>query len=359
MPEEVKKSLIGDLAGLSEPLKKLFEVVSSGAGRLTGAMWLDKRDADNEAYKILKVGSAQTQVAVERMKAVAAIGSGSAPQVQKLTLTGNEVNAELSEGQQAVLALKERGDNRVAYQNLLHQLNTEQIVGFAAEELAQEGTVVSDEPVDDNWKARYFSIAQDISGEQMQILWGKILAGEISNPNSFSLRTLEVLRNLTKAEAEIFDRACNYLIINKGSAFAKHFSFFKDTNTGGVFNDIGYNEVIALIECGLIKPADSPGFTFIPKNGNVETNWQIGDKVVMISGEGLQDSKIIFPVYLLSNAGREISTLIKREFSMEYLLKINETFKKKGLKTEYMDFRGWTDDNQILAGGTRVLVESD
>jgi len=41
----------------------------------------------------------------------------------------------------------------------------------------------------------------------MQILWGKILAEEVKNPNSFSLRTLSILKNISNTDAKIFQKA--------------------------------------------------------------------------------------------------------------------------------------------------------
>ena len=54
------------------------------------------------------------------------------------------------------------------------------------------------------WVSRFFDIAAGITTEQLQYLWGRILAGEIKQPGSFSLRTLDVLRNLSRKEAESF-----------------------------------------------------------------------------------------------------------------------------------------------------------
>lgn len=85
-------------------------------------------------------------------------------------------------------------------------------------ELAQtqftEGERASDEPVNTDWLNRFFSIVEDVSDEEMQQLWARILAGEIKRPKSYSLRTLELLRNISQKEAEVINKASNYLIGN-------------------------------------------------------------------------------------------------------------------------------------------------
>lgn len=362
MPEEVKKSLIGDLAGLSEPLKKLVEVVSSGVGRFTDAMWFAKRDADNEAYKILKVGGAQTQVAVDRMKQVAALGSGSTPKMQKLTLAGNEVNAELSDGQQEILALKERGDNRTEYQNLLHQLNTEQVVGFAAEELAQENTTVSEEPVNQNWSARYFDTIKNVSGEDLQILWGKVLAGEVKNPGSFSLRTLEVLKNLSQEEALLFERACNYLMIAVVNGH-KDYTLVKTIGEKniGLYQAITYQQSVLLNDCGLFSSVRDSGFVLsMGGNENIKTGYQIGSKMLFVEGKYTNPhNPFVFPCYLLTSAGQEISSLISlKKPEPAFFKAIGNAFAEKGFSVTYADFAGWTEDGNVMISGEKHSIES-
>lgn len=48
--------------------------------------------------------------------------------------------------------------------------------------------------------------AEKITGEYLQKLWGRILKEEIQKPGSFPVRVLNVIRNLSMEEAEIFTR---------------------------------------------------------------------------------------------------------------------------------------------------------
>ena len=78
-----------------------------------------------------------------------------------------------------------------------------------------EGEKVSDEPVDEGWKNRFFNIVEEISDDELREIWGRVLAGEIKKPKSYSLRTLETLRNLTKEEAAIVVKAASFTINNE------------------------------------------------------------------------------------------------------------------------------------------------
>ncbi|MGK4001151.1 DUF2806 domain-containing protein [Sorangium sp. So ce1036] len=97
--------------------------------------------------------------------------------------------------------LATRSEARLRYQEAKRQLNIERVVNIAFSELPPEG---QDEAVDDDWIARFFEWVKDISNEDMQKIWGKLLAGEVARPRRFSLRTLDILRNLSTDEANLF-----------------------------------------------------------------------------------------------------------------------------------------------------------
>ena len=64
-----------------------------------------------------------------------------------------------------------------------------------------KGDESSDKQYSFDWFIRYYEASGNISDEEMQLLWAEILAGEIEKPSSYSLRTLDVLRNMSKEEA--------------------------------------------------------------------------------------------------------------------------------------------------------------
>ena len=46
----------------------------------------------------------------------------------------------------------------------------------------------------------------------MQKLWGRLLAGEVASPQSYSKRTLQFLKTLSKREAAAFERYCGFAV---------------------------------------------------------------------------------------------------------------------------------------------------
>jgi hypothetical protein len=97
----------------------------------------------------------------------------------------------------------ERIGQRLVAKEFKRQENIDTVFEMAANELA--GSDVSDKPVDEDWASLFFDIVQDVSKDDMKAIWAKILAKEIQRPSSYSIRTLEVLKNLSFEEANLFN----------------------------------------------------------------------------------------------------------------------------------------------------------
>ena len=62
---------------------------------------------------------------------------------------------------------------------------------------------------DHDWTARFFNDVQDVSSKELQSLWAKVLAGEVEQKGSVSVRALQVLKNLDRETAAIFRGCCS------------------------------------------------------------------------------------------------------------------------------------------------------
>ncbi len=94
------------------------------------------------------------------------------------------------------------------------QANTGAIFGKAAE-LLEENEVQDHEP-DHSWTSPFSNHAQDISADELQNLWAKILAGEVVRPGSTSLRTLAILKDIDIEVANLFEQLCSLCVIVPG-----------------------------------------------------------------------------------------------------------------------------------------------
>lgn len=99
---------------------------------------------------------------------------------------------------------------RIEFQEKKRQANIASVVRDAAAELGDKE--VPDHEPDHDWTARFFDCVQDVSSEDMRKLWAGILAGEVEVPGRASLRTLDILKNMTQNDAQMFRDMCDFSI---------------------------------------------------------------------------------------------------------------------------------------------------
>lgn len=192
-----------------------------------------------------------------------------------------------------------------------------------------EGEKVSDEPVNADWTNRFIGIVEGISDDSLQDMWGRILAGEVKQPNSYSLRTLDLLRNITKEEAELFVKASKYYI-ERDCIYTGDFA-------------LSLNETLLLGETGLIN---SEGLTM---NWNVEPNSKLNvivDKqtLLILQNDSNKRFKIIPSLRRLSKAGIEILSLIDKPDRKDFYQSLARFFKSEGISRVFRhDIIGYTD----------------
>ena len=293
-----------------KPIEKLIEVISQGIGTLYKPRAI-RKEADSEAYKI---------GVIERAKSNA-----------------------IAEGKIIDLELYENIQQRIVHQEIRKQINIDNIAQIAAIQLNQEQEV-SDEKIDDDWSTRFFNIVQDISDEEMQNLWGRILAGEIKKPKSFSMRTLELLKNLSKEEAEIFTKFSSIKI------FAGNTNMIFNQDNGKFLEDefgIKFTDRLLLTELGLISSENNLEFSFYPTNSIKQINYiEYGSKGIFLERPE-ETPKQAIQVLVFTKVGSELSKLIDEEPNINYIRKICSSFIYPNVKIEYGDLVK-LPNNQIL-----------
>ena len=111
----------------------------------------------------------------------------------------------------------------VALREMRRAINLERIAQQSQSEAdSMSAADVSDKEVHPDWVAKWRDGAQDVSDEDVQRLWARTLAGEVASPGRYSLRTLDFLRSVSKAEAELIAKIVPYVV----SAF-----IYKDEET--------------------------------------------------------------------------------------------------------------------------------
>lgn len=280
---------MNDLAGMDGAAGKLIDAISKGIGTLYRPRAI-RNEAAAKADEIRLLSRAQSDSDAER--------------IQLLTKAQIERTVALSAAGQELL---ERASARVLARELRRQSNID-VISEAA--MAQLPPKVSDAEVDESWATRFFNAAQDVSDEQMQALWGKLLAGEVAEPGHFSIRTIEVLRDLNRAEAEKFQIAWSlsfdggYLVQAPPSRDPWWLSPY----------GLEFEDLLSLQSAGLIHNAES-AVPFMMMTSVVaellELAFTTHGRVVRVRSIEKR-TELAFPVVRFTRAGLELGRLLTR-----------------------------------------------
>ena len=92
------------------------------------------------------------------------------------------------------------------------EVNTSKAILHAAAALAEDPEEPPPNKAEEDWLFRWRDHAGSVSSDELQALWGRVLAGEIKTPGSYSLRTLDFLRNLSQAEAQKIEKFSQFVV---------------------------------------------------------------------------------------------------------------------------------------------------
>ena len=179
-----------------------------------------------------------------------AIGWWAAPrQTKRMAEAEAEAAMIQAESDIEVADLKRRAEARVASESIKQQANMEGIT-YAA--LSYLNSDAAPQDVENDWGTNFFEKCRNVSDEEMQQVWGRILAGEANKPGFFSRKTVNVMADLGKADAELFRNLCRFAWACQGDALVIPLVFdFADE----IYNqqDVRFNSCTHLEALGLVN----------------------------------------------------------------------------------------------------------
>lgn len=137
------------------------------------------------------------------------------------------------------------------------EISIAKAVIYAEDELRDDSSEPPQTSPQDDWLLRWREYAAGVSSEEFQQIWGKVLAGEVKSPGNFSLRTLEFLRNLSKAEAQAIERIAPFVI----SGF-----LYRGDDTILETEGVSFSDLLELQELGVFTGVDGHGLEVIWKS---------------------------------------------------------------------------------------------
>lgn len=267
---------------LVSPCEKLIEGVQSAIGKAYEPRYT-RRMADARAHEIGTIRDAIEQANIP----ISYDGT--------VAMNNEDVND-----------LVERMKHRMLYQEIIKQINIDSVTDYAYGILEGQ-TTASPEPVDQDWMIRFFNSVEDISNEKMQLLWGKVLAGEVIKPHTYSMRTLETLKNLTQQEADLFSKMAPFVLscpANRDKTASDLFIIAGDN-----YFPFEFIDVLSLIDAGLLlyNSTVTVGFNLSP--GETECI-QTTLKTIKVSNNGPANIEFRKSAYILTSAGKELFEIV-------------------------------------------------
>ena len=110
---------------------------------------------------------------------------------------------------------EESSSSDVARRTFEYQQTQKLASGIATVKLASEmlgNDKVPDVEPDLELYSRIFGDVADVSADEKRIVYAKILAGEVKQPGSSSLKALSILRDMDQRTAELFNQLCSLAI---------------------------------------------------------------------------------------------------------------------------------------------------
>ena len=204
--------------------------------------------------------------------------------------------------------------------------------------------------LDWDWFVRFYEAAGSISNEEMQNIWAKLLAGEVSEPSSSSYRTIDVLKNMSSNDAHMFEKICDH-------SFYRNNSFFLPTEDDYLEQaNISFPEIMNLSELGIIKD-DS----FISYNVTVDTDFfvLVGNSRLKIVVKSNNNAKQTLKIddYPFTKVGVELAQLINKEPNDEDVMclagLLRKNYKEMYINVHKVQF----DDGKSIIVGKKGLID--
>jgi hypothetical protein len=245
----------------------------------------------------------------------------------------------------------EIASDKYARRIVQEQINLDKVSQIAVSQLVSEhgdkeqalGASDNEASISDDWLDSFRKEACGKSTEEMQVLFGKILADEIKRPESFSIRTVKLMGQLDGKAARLFSRLCSMstlLTAQSNALDCRVISMNAQPAQNGLREwGLSYGDLTILEEYGLIISDFNSWMDYravIARSGKVfgvldycnirfglvprnPDEWPL-EKELRVTGVGL------------SNAGKELRQIVQPDEVSEYTQALSSYFQDQGFE---------------------------
>ncbi|PST23402.1 hypothetical protein C7U61_02440 [Rhizobium sp. JAB6] len=220
---------------------------------------------------------------------------------------------------------RERAVKRMVLEEEKNQENIESITTKAIPHLSADA---KPDELDEDFVRYLFEKARLVSNEEMQSVWAKILAGEANKTGSFSRRTMDIVAQMSRSDAELFTRFCRnlWMIGNLTPMFPRESKATRDEDG----YSMSFTDLAELESMGLIQHAPATGYIRpnLPKYVHV---WYYGCPIAL-EFEGDQGNTLSIGPALLTAAGRELAVIAGSQPSKTYFEDVLQNLIDRGVR---------------------------
>ena len=241
----------------------------------------------------------------------------------------------------------------IARDNLLadavrKEVNIAKAVLAAEAELEGDAQEPSAQPIDQDWLFRWRDCAAAVSADELQSLWGRVLAGEVKSPGSFSLRTLEFLKNLSQAEAIAIANVSRFVV--DGNIICR--GDLKLLEAEG----ISYGLLLSMQQLGVLSGVESTSLTVklaSIQEGSFFRPLVSHNRILVVTGDD-PAKEISVLAFLFTAIGREVVKLGSFEPHEGYLRSLGRHIRTQGFRVEIGRWRRTTAEGGMFSEAEEI-----
>ena len=293
--------------------------------------------------------------------------------VQILSTGGTQIAEQMNIGPEFARAAVQKYGQRIVRE----QINLNKISETAVKQLQAEsegGAFAQGETevptISDDWLNSFEREASQKGTEEMQLLFGRILAGEVQRPSSFSLRTVRLVGQLDENTAKLFHTLCSLSValLVKGKFLDVRVLALEGNATSNSLQDHGlsFDMLNVLHEHGLIISDYNSYMNYrmcVAQNGliNLPFKFQNDHWGLLSPTPRPVDQELRLHGVALSRSGRELSSIVDVEFNERYATALNTFFERQGLtmvkssKPEFRPTKSSSGEDLLEVVPSRVL----
>jgi|TergutMp193P3_1026864.scaffolds.fasta_scaffold30443_3 hypothetical protein len=181
--------------------------------------------------------------------------------------------------------------------------------------------------IDSDWLIFFFEYAKNISSDNLQEIWGKLLANRINGKNKIPKKLIHFLSVVEDDDIDIFCKICSMIMDSEDREVSKYpFIYIKDHP--GYYNSYGirrYN-LRSLADLGIINYDIGDEFVLPSKVPIL----RYGDKKIKLSS----DARICYGNIVLTLAGSVLYGMTERDYNDDFIEFCKKVWDERNIQYE-------------------------